>query len=123
MARDSDTNLIARRSDAALSRSDHRSTLSASKILTQLGWGEADHLVSVEIGTRIAKAIPHARFESVRSSGFAAVGATTFMHENSTRSTEMFGASSRFLVTATLASSRGWIKKALIIQAEAKFRG
>ncbi|MFL9959217.1 alpha/beta hydrolase [Paraburkholderia nemoris] len=69
MARDSGAALFARQSDATLGRSDHWSTLSASKVPTLLIWGEADHLVPLDVGARIARVIPHARFEPLRGSG------------------------------------------------------
>jgi pimeloyl-ACP methyl ester carboxylesterase len=70
MARDSGADTFARQSDATLTRSDHWATLSAAgKVPTLLIWGEADHFVPVEVGTRIAKLMPHARFESLQGCG------------------------------------------------------
>jgi len=70
MARDSGADTFARQSDATLTRSDHWATLSAAgKVPTLLIWGEADHFVPVEVGTRIAKLMPHARFESLQDCG------------------------------------------------------
>ena len=67
MARDTGADTFARQSEATLTRSDHWATLSAaSKVPTLLIWGEADHFVPVEVGTRIAKLMPHARFERFR---------------------------------------------------------
>ena len=70
MARDTGADTFAQQSDATLSRSDHWPTLSgASKVPTLLIWGEADHFVPVEVGARIAKLMPHARFESLQGCG------------------------------------------------------
>ncbi|MGX6999017.1 alpha/beta fold hydrolase [Caballeronia sp. KNU42] len=70
MARDTGADTFAQQSDATLTRSDHWPTLSgASKVPTLLIWGEADHFVPVEVGARIAKLMPHARFESLEGCG------------------------------------------------------
>ncbi|WP_254073843.1 alpha/beta fold hydrolase [Burkholderia sp. S171] len=70
MARDAGADTFARQSDATLTRSDHWPTLSAASMVpTLLIWGEADHFVPVEVGTRIAQLMPHARFESLQGCG------------------------------------------------------
>ncbi|MDR6413140.1 alpha/beta fold hydrolase [Paraburkholderia terricola] len=71
MARDTGGDTFARQSDATLTRSDHWPTLSAaSKVpTTLLIWGQADRFVPVEVGTRIARLMPHARFESLQGCG------------------------------------------------------
>ncbi|APA90589.2 alpha/beta hydrolase (plasmid) [Paraburkholderia sprentiae WSM5005] len=71
MARDTGADTFARQSDATLTRADHWQTLStASKVPTLLIWGEADQFVPVEVGTRIARLMPHARFESFQGCGY-----------------------------------------------------
>lgn len=69
MARDTGADMFARQSDATLTRSDRWSTLAASAIPTLLIWGEADRFVPVDVGRRIAKLMPHARFESLKGCG------------------------------------------------------
>ncbi|RQS19506.1 alpha/beta hydrolase [Burkholderia sp. Bp8992] len=69
MARDTGADMFARQSDATLTRSDHWSTLATSAIPTLLIWGEADRFVPVDVGRRIAKLMPHARFETLEGCG------------------------------------------------------
>ncbi|MEM5316535.1 alpha/beta hydrolase [Paraburkholderia sp. JHI869] len=69
MARDAGAELFARQSDATLTRVDRWQTLSSSNIPTLLIWGAADRFVPVEVGLRIAKVMPHARFESLDGCG------------------------------------------------------
>lgn len=69
MARDAGSDLFARQSDASLTRSDHWSTLAASKVPTLLVWGAADRFVPVDVGRRIAGLMPHARFEAIEGCG------------------------------------------------------
>ncbi|MDN7467824.1 alpha/beta hydrolase [Burkholderia orbicola] len=69
MARDTGADMFARQSDATLTRSDHWSTLATSAIPTLLIWGEADRFVPVDVGRRIARMMPHARFETLEGCG------------------------------------------------------
>ncbi|KAG8150668.1 alpha/beta fold hydrolase [Burkholderia catarinensis] len=69
MARDAGADLFARQSDATLTRSDHWSTLTSSKVPTLLIWGAADRFVPVDVGRRIAGLMPHARFEAIDGCG------------------------------------------------------
>ncbi|WP_423372379.1 alpha/beta fold hydrolase [Burkholderia sp. LMG 32019] len=69
MARDTGSDMFARQSDATLTRSDRWSTLATSKIPTLLIWGKADRFVPVDVGLRIARLMPHARFESLEGCG------------------------------------------------------
>ncbi|CAB3787513.1 alpha/beta fold hydrolase [Paraburkholderia caffeinilytica] len=69
MARANGPDVFARQSDATLTRSDHWSTLGASKVPTLLIWGEADRFVPVEVGRRIAAVMSHARLEVLNGCG------------------------------------------------------
>jgi len=69
MARDSGAELFARQSEAAATRSNHWSTLSNSKVPTLLIWGDADTFVPSDVGTQIAKVMPHAGFELLQHCG------------------------------------------------------
>ncbi|WP_230461731.1 MULTISPECIES: alpha/beta fold hydrolase [Burkholderia cepacia complex] len=69
MAHDAGSDMFARQSDATLTRSDRWPTLATSTIPTLLIWGKADHFVPVDVGLRIAKLMPHARFESLEGCG------------------------------------------------------
>lgn len=69
MARDAGAEMFAQQSDATLTRSDRWSTLASCKVPTLLIWGNADLFVPIEVGSRIAELIPHARFESLNDCG------------------------------------------------------
>ncbi|MDR5643415.1 alpha/beta fold hydrolase [Burkholderia cenocepacia] len=69
MARDAGADRFARQSDATLTRSDRWSTLATSTIPALLIWGNADRFVPVDVGLRIAKLMPHARFEPLEGCG------------------------------------------------------
>lgn len=69
MARDAGAEMFARQSDAALTRSDRWLTLASTDVPTLLIWGNADRFVPVEVGARIARLMPHARFESLEGCG------------------------------------------------------
>ncbi|CAB3759168.1 alpha/beta hydrolase [Burkholderia paludis] len=69
MARDAGAEMFARQSDATSTRSDHWSTLATSTTPTLLIWGAADRFVPAEVGRRVARLMPHARFELLEGCG------------------------------------------------------
>ncbi|MCY0387046.1 alpha/beta fold hydrolase [Robbsia sp. Bb-Pol-6] len=69
MARDAGAESFARQSDATLTRADRWPTLAASTVPTLLIWGEVDRFVPLEVGRRIARRMPHARFASLPGCG------------------------------------------------------
>jgi pimeloyl-ACP methyl ester carboxylesterase len=69
MAMESGAELFARQSDASLTRLDQWKTLETASVPTLLIWGSADRFVPLEIGQRIAGAVPHASFHSLTGCG------------------------------------------------------
>ncbi len=69
MARDVGPEIFARQSDAALTRRDHWGTMASAAVPTLLIWGAADTFVPIEVGQRLARILPDARFEALAGCG------------------------------------------------------
>ncbi|KWI47341.1 alpha/beta hydrolase [Burkholderia pseudomultivorans] len=69
MARDAGADRFANQSDATVTRADHWSTLASTGVPTVLVWGAADRFVPLEVGRRMAGAMPHARFDAIDGCG------------------------------------------------------